>query len=259
MTILLYEQRDDVAWLTMNRPEVRNALGREMVGALRAGIERACADDTVRAIVIAGADPVFCAGANISEYKSVTDRDRIIEEGGALYDLTDYMACCEKPIIGRVQRAAFGGAVGLVAACDMAVAADDTRFSLSEVRLGIVPAVISQALLTSIGPRHARELLLRAQPFDAATAMRVGLIQTAVPADQLDEVVAEWCGQLRAGAPGALAQAKALFHDLTHGDLSPAERRERIVELAAERRLSAEAQEGLGAFLEKRRPAWNPE
>lgn len=259
MTVLIYEQRDDVVWLTMNRPEVRNALGREMVGALRAGLERACADDTVRVIVIAGADPVFCAGANINEYKTVADREQIIEEGGALYDLADYMARCEKPIIGRVQRAAFGGAIGLVASCDMVVAAEDTRFSLSEVRLGIVPAVISQALLTSVGPRHARELLLRAEPFDATTALRVGLIQAVVPADQLDDIIGEWCVQLRAGAPGALASAKELFHDLTHGNLTSGERRERIVQLAAERRLSPEAQEGLGAFLEKRRPAWNPE
>lgn len=259
MTVLLYEQREDIAWLTMNRPEVRNALGREMVGALRDGIERACADDAVRVIVIAGSDPVFCAGANINEYKTVTDRDQIIEEGGALYDLTDYMARCEKPIIGRVQRAAFGGAVGLVAGCDMVVAAEDTRFALSEVRLGIVPAVISQALLSTIGPRHARELVLRAAPFDAATALRVGLVQAVAPADRLDDVIEEWCTQLRAGAPGALAQAKALFHDLTHGQPTPAERREQIVQLAADRRLSAEAQEGLGAFLEKRRPAWNPE
>ena len=259
MTVLLYEQQADVVRLTMNRPEVRNALGRELVTALRDGIERACADDEVRAIVLAGAGPVFCAGADVNEYRTVADRQQIIEEGGRLYDLLDYMARCEKPIIGRVQRAAFGGAVGIVAACDMVVAAVDTRFSLSEARLGIVPAVISQALITSLGPRNARQLTLRSEPFDAATAVRTGLIQVAVPERELDAIIAVWAAEIRAGAPGALAGAKALFHAMTHGDMTPEERRERIVELGAERRLSAEGQEGLGAFLEKRRPAWNPE
>jgi methylglutaconyl-CoA hydratase len=141
----------------------------------------------------------------------------------------------------------------------MVVAADDTRFSLSEARLGIIPAVISQALMTSLGPRNARQLTLRSEPFNAATAVRVGLIQVAVPERELDALIAVWAREIRAGAPGALAGAKALFHAMTHGDMTPEERRERIVNLGAERRLSAEAQEGLGAFLEKRRPAWNPE
>jgi methylglutaconyl-CoA hydratase len=254
--LVFYERRGDVAWLTMNRPEVRNALSREHITAIRAGIEQASGDEGVRVLVLAGADPVFCAGADVNQYRQVADRRQVMSDGALLYDLCDEMMRCRLPIIARVQRAAFGGAVGLICASDFAIAAEGTRFSLSEARLGIVPAVISQAVLTSLGPRNARQLMLRSEPFNTDEALKVGLVQEVVPETQLDGAIEEVADQFRAGAPGALADIKSLLHALTHAAVSPAGRRAMILNLAADRRESAEGQEGLRSFIEKRKPAW---
>jgi methylglutaconyl-CoA hydratase len=254
--LVLYERRDDIAWLTMNRPEVRNALSREHITAIRTAIEQACSGEDMRAIVLAGADPVFCAGADVNQYREVADRRQVMGDGALLYDLCDYMTRCRLPIIARIQRAAFGGAIGLICASDYAIAAAGTRFSLSEARLGIVPAVISQAVLTSLGPRNARQLMLRSEPFNTDEALRVGLVQEVVLESDLDGAIEEIAGQLRAGAPGALADIKTLLHTLTHTNVTPEGRRAMILNLAADRRTSDEGQEGLRSFLAKRKPTW---
>ncbi len=257
--LLIYEQRDDVAWLTMNRPEVRNALSREHILAIRNGIGRASIDHGIRAIVLAGADPVFCAGADVNQYREASDRNIVLDDGGILYDTLDLMLRAPKPIIARVQKAAFGGAIGLIAASDLVVASDDTRFSLSEARLGLVPAVISQAILLALGPRNVRELMVRSEPFGVTDALRLNLIQRAAPLADIDNVIDQWMAEIRAGAPGALADSKILLHALTCAGMTASEQRELILNLAADRRASDEGQEGLAAFLEKRPPDWNPE
>ena len=254
--LVIYERRDEAAWLTMNRPEVRNALSREHITAIREAMERAAEDDGARAIVLAGADPVFCAGADVNQYREVSERRQVMDDGALLYDLLDDMMGCPLPIIARVQRAAFGGAMGLICASDIAVAAEGTRFSLSEARLGIVPAVISEAVLTALGPRNARQLMLRSEPFGTDEALKIGLIQEVVPAAELDDAVEEFASQLRAGAPGALADIKRLLHTLTHKNPTREARRLMILNLAADRRASEEGQEGLRSFLEKRKPDW---
>lgn len=254
--LITYERRDDAVWLTMNRPEVRNALSREHIAAIHGAMERAAEDDAARVIVLAGADPVFCAGADVNQYREVSERRQVMDDGALLYDLLDYMMRCPLPIIARVQRAAFGGAMGLICASDIAVAAEGTRFSLSEARLGIVPAVISEAVLTSLGPRNARQLMLRSEPFGTDEALKIGLVQEVVPASELDGAVEEFTGQIRAGAPGALGDIKRLLHTLTHKNPTREARRSLILNLAADRRASEEGQEGLRSFLEKRKPAW---
>lgn len=257
--VLLYERRGDAIWLTMNRPEIRNALAAGLVQALRDGLARATDDQDARAIVLAGAGPVFCAGADVNQYLDAFDRERVLEEGGRLYDFLEEVQRCPKPVIARVQRAAFGGAIGLVCAADMVVAANDARFSLSEARLGLVPAVIGPSVVRALGPRQAQAVMLLAEPFGVDEALRIGLIQRAVPADKLDAAVDEWVAQIRANAPTAGADSKRLVADLSSGTLTPDERRTRCITLAADRRACSEGQEGLSAFLEKRRPAWNPE
>lgn len=257
--ILIYERRGDAVWLTMNRPEVRNALAAGLVQAMRDGLRRAAADENARAIVISGAGTVFCAGADVNEYRNAFDRDRVIEEGGRLYDLLDDIQKCPKPVIARVQKAAFGGAIGLVAAADLVVAAEGTRFSLSEARLGLVPAVIGPSVLQALGPRTAKALMLLAEPFDAEEARECGLIQRVVNENELDAAVEDWLRMIRANAPGALRDAKSLVSGLTTSVLTHREERDRVVSLAANRRADPEGQEGLNAFLEKRRPSWNPE
>ncbi|HUG16142.1 MAG TPA: enoyl-CoA hydratase-related protein [Thermomicrobiales bacterium] len=255
--ILLYERRGAAIWLTMNRPEVRNALARELVQALRDGLDRASADPDARAIVLAGAGRVFCAGADVNQYRVATDRDALLSDGGRLFDLLEAITVAPKPVIARVQRAAFGGALGLIAAADLVVAADDTRFSLSEARLGLVAAMIGTSVVRAVGPRHARAMMLLAEPFGAAEALRTGLIQRAVPEAGLDTVVDEWVSHIRANAPGSMRDSKLLVNDVAFGNLALDEQRRRCMELAADRRADPEGQEGMRAYLEKRPAAWN--
>ena len=255
--LVTLERRDDVAWLTMNRPEVRNALSREHISAIRAAMDEVASESGLRAIVLAGHDPVFCAGADINQYREVSDREQVMMDGALLHDLLDFMMRCSLPIIARVQRAAFGGAIGLIAASDFAIAAEGTRFSLSEARLGIVPAVISEAVVAALGPRSARHLMLRSEPFTTEEALRVGLIQEVVPAAELDSAIVDVVGQLRSGAPGALADIKRLLYTLTQSGATTEGKRAMILNMAADRRQSEEGQEGLRSFIEKRRPDWN--
>lgn len=257
--ILLYERRGDAVWLTMNRPEVRNALAAELVQTLRDRLREAAGDESARAIVIAGAGPIFCAGADVNQYREAFDRERVLDEGGRLYDLLDDIQNCPKPVIARVQRAAFGGAIGLVAAADLVIAADGTRFSLSEARLGLVPAVIGPSVINAVGPRAAKALMLLAEPFGPEEAREYGLVQRVVAEEELDAAIDDWLRMIRANAPGALRDAKALVAGLTTSVLTRREQRDRVITLAANRRADPEGQEGLSAFLEKRRPAWNPE
>lgn len=257
--ILLYERRGDAIWLTMNRPQVRNALAAELVQALRDRLREAAEDKTSRAVVLAGAGTVFCAGADVNQYREAFDRERVLEEGGRLYDLLDDIQNCPKPVIARVQRAAFGGAIGLVAAADLVVAAEGTRFSLSEARLGLVPAVIGPSVIKALGPRTARALMLLAEPFSAEEAREYGLIHRVVAEEELDAAVDDWLRMIHANAPGAMRDTKTLVAGLTTSVLTHREQRDRVVTLAANRRADPEGQEGLGAFLEKRRPAWNSE
>jgi methylglutaconyl-CoA hydratase len=257
--IVLYERRGDALWLTMNRPEVRNALARELVQALRDGLERACADPDTRAIVLAGAGPAFCAGADLNQYRVAHDREAVLADGGRLYDLLQAMTVAPKPIIARVHKAAFGGAMGLVAAADLAIAAEGTRFSLSEARLGLVATTIGTTMVRALGPRPAKALMLLAEPFGTDDALRVGLIQRAVPEAELDAGIDVWLRQLHANAPGSLRDTKRIVHDIAFGDFTPDELRQRSIGLAADRRADPEGQEGMNAFLEKRRPTWNPE
>jgi methylglutaconyl-CoA hydratase len=257
--IVLYERRGDAVWLTMNRPEVRNALARELVQALRDGLERACADNAARAIVLAGAGPAFCAGADLNQYRVAHDRDEVLADGGRLYDLLQAMTLAPKPIIARVHKAAFGGAMGLVAAADLAIASEGTRFSLSEARLGLVATTIGTSMVRALGARQARALMLLAEPFGTDEALRVGLIQRAVAEAELDSAVDEWVRQMRGNAPGSLRETKRIVHDIAWGGFAPDELRQRSIELAYERRADPEGQEGMNAFLEKRRPSWNPE
>lgn len=257
--ILIYECRGPAAWLTMNRPELRNALARELVAELREGIKRAIVDDGARAIVLAGAGPVFCAGADVNQYRVASDRDEVISDGERLFDLLDAISACPKPVIARVQKAAFGGAIGLITAADLVVASEGTRFSLSEARLGLVPAVIGKSVVRAIGPRQARAVMLLAEPFGPEEARRIGMIDRVVPEDALDDAVELWTAQITANAPGAIRDAKRFVADIAFGGLSDAEIRASSTSLGADRRADSEGQEGMVAFLEKRRAKWNVE
>lgn len=254
---LLRIERDErgVAVLTLDRAGRHNALSAPLVAALHAGLDALARDESVRVVVLAGAGPSFCAGADIGEMRRAgeaapADNER---DAAALAALLHRLDTLPKPTIARVQGNAFGGAVGLVAACDIAVASDLAVFALSEVRLGLVPAMISPYVLRAIGPRQARRYFLTGERFAATTAERIGLIHRAVAADQLDATLSETIADLLVGAPGAQAECKQLVRHVAghEADADPA-----LAAWIARLRAAPEGREGLSAFLEKRLPSW---
>lgn len=245
-----------VAHVVLARPDVRNALDGPMVRELRTAVAAASARDDIRVIVLAGRGTVFCAGADIEWMKTVAgfDREDNLTDAAELAGLFETIDRSPKAVVACIQGAAFGGGVGLVAVADVAVAEAGTRFAFSEVRLGLVPSVISPYVLRKIGVAAARELFLTGERFDAARAQAIGLVQRVVPAGELDAAVDERVRELLQAAPGALAAAKALIRNVAG---RPAEAvRDLTIATIAERRASPEGREGLTAFLEKRKPDW---
>ncbi len=243
--------------LTLARPQRRNALSRSLVSALHGAIAGVEAGSETRVVVIAGEGPAFCAGADIAEFAAAAADPSgalALADAEGIADLLGAIVSCPVPVVARVQGAAFGGAVGLLCAADIVIAAADARFALSEARLGLVAAVISPYVVAALGPREAAARILRAAPFDAETAMRIGLIHEIAPPDGLDAAVDAVVADLLLGAPGALTAIKRLPPALA--GLDQAEARTVTTRLLAERLTSAEGQEGLAAFLEKRQAAW---
>jgi methylglutaconyl-CoA hydratase len=241
-------------WL--NRPETRNAFDGLMVTELRKVVGDLGADTSVRVVVVGGRGKVFCAGADLEWMKAMATfgREDNLREAGEMAELFSAISASPKPVVARVHGAALGGGAGLVAACDIAVAALGTRFGFTEVRLGLIPAVISPYVVGRIGESAARELILTGERFDATRAHEIGLVRAAVPEDDLDAAVDGRVRELLQAGPRALAEAKALLR-LVAG--RPAEDvRADTIERIARVRASAEGQEGLRAFLEKRKPDW---
>lgn len=243
--------------ITLNRPEVHNAFDPEMVSALTATLADIAADDSIRAVVIAGAGKSFCAGADISHmrqsakftkaqnYKAATESARMFH---ALYALN-------KPTIAAVHGAVRGGGCGLVAACDIAIASRTATFRLSEVKIGIVPAMISPYVIGAIGERQARRYMLSGEEFDCAEAWRIGLVHDLVEEEYLAICVGEMLGQLYTSGPKAVHAIKQLIPKSAHSAIGPGIIDE-TSKVIADIRATPEAQEGLTAFLEKRKPSW---
>lgn len=246
-----------VLHLRLNRPEVRNAFDGRVVRELAQAVRAAEGDAAVRVVLLSGEGRSFCAGADLGwmgeqAALSAEDNERGAAEMARLF-LT--IAHCAKPVVAKVHGHALGGGTGLVAAADIAIAARDTRFGLTEVKLGIVPAVISPFVLQKIGVRHARALFLTGERFDAVEAERIGLIRRAVPAAELDAAVQAVLDQLASSGPRAMGNAKELIRavaGLSLEDAVPVTAR-----WIAELRATPEAREGMAAFLEKRPPSWN--
>jgi methylglutaconyl-CoA hydratase len=250
------EAEDGVARVWLNRPETRNAFDGLMVTELRKVVGDLGADTSVRVVVVGGRGKVFCAGADLEWMKAMATfgREDNLREAGEMAELFSAISASPKPVVARVHGAALGGGAGLVAACDIAVAALGTRFGFTEVRLGLIPAVISPYVVGRIGESAARELILTGERFAATRAHEIGLVRAAVPVEDLDAAVDDRVQALLQAGPRALAEAKALLR-LVAG--RPAEDvRADTIERIASVRASAEGQEGLRAFLEKRKPDW---
>lgn len=256
---LLIQSDGPVVRVTLNRPEVRNAFNEESIAELTGWADSVKAGGAARVAVLAGAGKMFCAGANLGWMsKSVGyTREENIRDARAMARMFDALDQLPIPLIGRIHGAALGGGVGLAAVCDIAVATEDAAFGFTEVKLGILPAVIAPYSLAKIGRSAARELFLTGARFSAARAKEVGLIH-AVAADEaeLDRIIAKYVNDLLTSGPEAVAAAKRLIADLAGRDRASATNV--TVETIAERRVSPEGQAGMRAFLDKRPPPWHP-
>ena len=251
------QRRGAIEYLTLNRPDVRNAFNEVMIAELTQWAAETTNAGDVRVVVIAGAGKVFSAGADLTWMsKQVTysqeENQRDAETAAAMFNALDALPV---PVIGRVHGAALGGGAGLAAVCDVVVADDHVVFGFTEVKLGIVPAVISPYALAKIGRSAARELFLTGMRFDAARAREIGLVHAVVPATELDAAVERYVGEFLSAGPEAIANAKALIRRVWTS--VPSEIPTMTAQAIAARRISPEAQEGMKAFLEKRKPTWN--
>jgi len=253
---LLVELSDGILNVSLNRPEVHNAFNDELIAEaidLFSNID----PDAARAIVLKGSGKTFCAGADLNWMSRMVSytRDENVRDSSLLAKMFALMNECPLPIVGRIQGAAIGGGVGLAAVCDVAVAMSDAKFGLSEVKLGILPAVISPYVIAKIGETHARALFLTGERFEAERAMRIGLVHRVVDTlEQLDAAVYETVTQLKTSGPEAVRECKKLIaHVATH---PPIDAIPYTIEAIAARRVSEEGQEGMKAFLEKRLASW---
>ncbi|EWY39698.1 enoyl-CoA hydratase [Skermanella stibiiresistens SB22] len=248
---------DGVAIVTMNRPEVHNAFNDAVIAEMTAALRRLGEDERVRAVVLRAAGKSFSAGADLGWMQRMAGYGQVenLRDAEGLAELMRVLNFLPRPTVAVVQGAAFGGGVGLVACCDIAIAAETASFSLSEVKLGLIPSVISPYVVAAIGERASRRYFLTAERFDADEAARIGLVHQVVPADQLDAAVASILARLGEGGPAAQKAAKDLVFAVTRRPIDATVIRD-TAERIATIRASSEGREGLSAFLEKRKPAW---
>ena len=257
MPSIIVERDGPVLRLTLNRPEVRNAFDEAGIASLMTAASGAAADETLRAVVLAGNGKAFCAGADLAwmaKAIAYTHRENL-SDAEDLARMLERIDTLPVPVIGRVQGAALGGGVGLAAICDIVIAADDAVFALSEVKLGILPAVISPYVIRKIGVSAARELFLTGSRITAARAREIGLVHEVVSATELDAAVERRVREVLSSGPRAVTAAKALIREVAGA--SPSDVIGLTTNTIAAQRVSPEGQEGMRAFLEKRKPDWS--
>jgi methylglutaconyl-CoA hydratase len=245
-----------VATVALSRPEARNALNAALISEVTRCFEELAEDESVHAVVLTGEAPTFCAGADVGYMRDTAgfSYEENLEDARRLADMFLAVDDLPKPVVAKVRGAAIGGGVGLVAAADVAVAEEGTRFAFSEVHLGIAPATIAPFVVRKIGYSRARALFLTGERFDAVRAREIGLAHEVVPEEELDATVERMVAQLLQGGPAAQAAIKELLRQIEATE--PMEALGIMTQLIAELRVGEEGQEGLGAFLEKREPFW---
>jgi methylglutaconyl-CoA hydratase len=254
---LISRRKGPIKRLTLNRPDVRNAFNEEVIAELTEWAEATAADKGVRVVVLDGEGPVFCAGADLawmSKMATYTHDENVRDAtaAAAMYGALDRLPM---PLIGRIHGAALGGGAGLAAVCDIVVADERAVFGFTEVKLGIVPAMISPFVVSRIGQSAARELFVTGMRFSASRAREIGLVHAVVPAVDLDVRVAAYISEILAAAPEAVATAKDIIRRVAGRD--PADVRGITAETLAVRRASPEGREGMRAFFEKRKASWD--
>ncbi|MBP7203874.1 MAG: enoyl-CoA hydratase/isomerase family protein [Propionivibrio sp.] len=255
---IVTEVDDSVGIVTLNKEERHNAFDQQLIDELTHALLSLDADPTVRVIVLSSAGKSFCAGADLNWMKrAITNNPQEnLQDAHAFARLMRTLNELSKPTIARVHGPAFGGGVGLIAACDIALATYDAQFALTEVKLGILPAVVAPYLMAAIGERQCRRYLLSAERFSAAEAYRIGLVHEIVPGEEeLDEAIGEIIDSLLKNGPNAQAECKALLRIVAGQPIDDATVEE-TTQRAAIVRSTPEGHEGLSAFLEKRKPNW---
>lgn len=249
--------QQQVATVLLNRPELHNAFNDEMIQEIHEAFLQLSQDPQVRAVILSSEGKSFCAGADLNWMQRMVDYsfEENVADAMKLSEMLKAIHDCPKPVIARVHGAAFGGGVGLVAACDMAVALGSATFCLSEVKLGLLPAVISPFVMEKIGASAARRYFLTAERFNAEEAKRIGLLsETFATPQELERWIEEGIAALKANGPEAIAACKTLIQEVLNNDWPRA--MDITTQLIAQRRISTEGQEGMKSFLEKRTPAW---
>lgn len=251
--------RNAVGIVTLNRPDVHNAFNETLIAELTEALTALDADDAVRVVVLTGSGKSFCAGADLNWMKKMAAYGAVenLADAQALAQMLRTLYAVGKPTIARIHGAAYGGGVGLAACCDIAIAAVEATFALSEAKLGLIPATISPYVIEAIGVRQARRYFLTAERFTAAEAFRIGLVHDIVPPADLDARLNELLGTLLLAGPRAQFECKALIRGVAHRSIG-AEVIAGTAEHIASVRASAEGKEGVAAFLGKRAPAWVP-
>lgn len=259
-TLAIGQGTKGVLRIEMARPDVRNAFDEAMIAELDRAFADAATYASVRSVVLASQGKAFSAGADLAWMKRQSEAPEAanLEDARRFVAMIDRIASCPKPTIARVQGACMGGGVGLVCACDFAIAGENARFAVSEARVGIIPSAIGPYLIAAVGVRHAKRLALSAGPISAREAMAIGLVHEVVDDDRLDEAVDSLTRTLDANGPGALSEIKSLYSRLAGAEID-SDVRELTARTIARVRASDEAREGFAAFLEKRPARWSPE
>jgi methylglutaconyl-CoA hydratase len=249
-------QSGTVGRVTLARPDVRNAFDAELISEVTRALRVLADDQQLRVLVLAAEGNVFCAGADFHWMSGLkrASLDENVDDARQIFDMFHALYSFPRPTVVRVQGSAFGGGAGLLACCDFVILSEESQLAFSEVRIGLVPATIAPFVVRRIGEGRARELFLSGAPVEAARALEIGLVSRVVPAADLDRALEECVKDLLQGGPQALASTKQLVRDLYGVPLSKA--KEITARVIAERRVSDEGQEGMAAFLEKRRPEW---
>lgn len=254
---LTIDLADKLATVTLNRPDLRNAFNESAIAELALAFDELGRNELVRAVVLAANGPAFCAGADLNWMKKMAgySHDENAADAARLADMLRTIYLCPKPVVAKVQGDCYAGGMGLVAACDIVVAAEGVNFCLSEVKLGLIPATISPYVIKAMGEQAARRYFLTAERFDATAALRMGFAHEVVAAENLDATVAAIVKALVSNSPHAVAEAKKLVREVVGQPVSEAllaDTAERIAVIRA----STEGREGVASFLEKRKPAW---
>jgi methylglutaconyl-CoA hydratase len=253
---LVQKKTDDIVTISLNRPDVHNAMNDVLMNELTSCFKDLSTDSTASIIILTGNGKSFCAGADLTWMKRMVSYSKAEnkKDSHLLLDMYETLYSCPKPLIGRINGAAFGGGIGLLAVCDITITIPEVKFAFSEAKLGIIPSVISTFVAPRMTPADMRRLFITGERFDSAVAHDVGLIDLIVSPENFDTAVQSCVDQVRSSGPVAVKEVKCLIQNLQEMDVK--KYKEYTVDKISELRVSSEGQEGISAFLEKRKPNW---